>query len=161
MFEGRVIDDEVALGEHVRDGADVASKHDRAAYDTERYVGGRSNRVDERGLERTLPELTVDQAPQEGLLRLDAPREEVLDRAAAIVADAWRSFDRFRPGQPPVDDLVRRLVEQGLPAEAVERTIVLVDRAEYKRRQAPPGIKVTERAFDRDRRMPITNRFGA
>jgi NAD+ synthase (glutamine-hydrolysing) len=53
-----------------------------------------------------------------------------------------------------------QLVEQGLPVDAVERTIRLVDLAEYKRRQAPPGIKVTERAFDRDRRMPITNRFG-
>jgi len=41
----------------------------------------------------------------------------------------------------------------------VDRVITLVDRAEYKRRQAPPGIKVTERAFGRDRRMPITNRY--
>src|SRR5206468_4092946 len=53
-----------------------------------------------------------------------------------------------------------QLLEQGLPVDAVEKTIRLVDLAEYKRRQAPPGIKVTERAFDRDRRMPITNRFG-
>jgi NAD+ synthase (glutamine-hydrolysing) len=35
----------------------------------------------------------------------------------------------------------------------------LVDVAEYKRRQAPPGIKITERAFGRDRRMPITNAY--
>ena len=45
----------------------------------------------------------------------------------------------------------------GLPAEAVDRVLALVDRAEYKRRQAPPGIKITPRAFGRDRRMPITN----
>ena len=38
--------------------------------------------------------------------------------------------------------------------------IALVDRAEYKRRQAPPGIKITTRAFGRDRRVPITNRYG-
>jgi NAD+ synthase (glutamine-hydrolysing) len=37
----------------------------------------------------------------------------------------------------------------------------MVDRAEYKRRQGPPGIKTTPRAFGRDRRMPITNRYGA
>jgi NAD+ synthase (glutamine-hydrolysing) len=37
--------------------------------------------------------------------------------------------------------------------------IALVDGAEYKRRQAPPGIKITERAFGRDRRIPITNRY--
>jgi hypothetical protein len=37
----------------------------------------------------------------------------------------------------------------------------MVDRAEYKRRQAPPGIRVSTKAFGRDRRLPITNRFGA
>jgi len=47
----------------------------------------------------------------------------------------------------------------GLPKEAVERVFALVDRAEYKRRQAPPGIKITPRAFGRDRRMPITNGY--
>ena len=48
---------------------------------------------------------------------------------------------------------------EGLPSEAIERVIALVDRAEYKRRQAPPGVKITPRAFGRDRRMPITNRY--
>jgi len=52
-----------------------------------------------------------------------------------------------------------QLVAEGLPAPEVERVIRLVDGAEYKRRQAPPGIKITERAFGRDRRMPITNRY--
>jgi NAD+ synthase (glutamine-hydrolysing) len=47
----------------------------------------------------------------------------------------------------------------GISAEDVDRVIGLIDRAEYKRRQAPPGIKITPRAFGRDRRMPITNRF--
>jgi NAD+ synthase (glutamine-hydrolysing) len=47
----------------------------------------------------------------------------------------------------------------GLPAEAIDRVFALVDRAEYKRRQAPPGIKITPRAFGRDRRMPITNAY--
>jgi NAD+ synthase (glutamine-hydrolysing) len=41
----------------------------------------------------------------------------------------------------------------------VKRIVNLVDRNEYKRRQAPPGIKVTSRAFGRDRRLPITNRY--
>jgi len=58
------------------------------------------------------------------------------------------------------DDLGRdELLARGLPQAAVDRVIALVDRAEYKRRQAPPGIKITERAFGRDRRMPITNRY--
>jgi NAD+ synthase (glutamine-hydrolysing) len=41
----------------------------------------------------------------------------------------------------------------------VERVIAMVDRAEYKRRQAPPGIKISTKAFGRDRRLPITNRY--
>ena len=52
------------------------------------------------------------------------------------------------------------LVGHGLPREDVERVIRLVDLAEYKRRQAPPGIRISTRAFGRDRRLPITNRFG-
>jgi NAD+ synthase (glutamine-hydrolysing) len=52
-----------------------------------------------------------------------------------------------------------QLTLNGLPEEAVERVFALVDRAEYKRRQAPPGIKITPRAFGRDRRMPITNAY--
>jgi NAD+ synthase (glutamine-hydrolysing) len=52
-----------------------------------------------------------------------------------------------------------QLALAGLPEAAVERVFALVDRAEYKRRQAPPGIKITPRAFGRDRRMPITNGY--
>ncbi|HEX4345732.1 MAG TPA: NAD+ synthase [Solirubrobacteraceae bacterium] len=52
-----------------------------------------------------------------------------------------------------------QLVARGLPAADVDRVIRLVDLAEYKRRQQPPGIKVTTRAFGRDRRLPITNRY--
>ncbi|HEX8745266.1 MAG TPA: NAD+ synthase [Thermoleophilaceae bacterium] len=52
------------------------------------------------------------------------------------------------------------LVHRGLPRADVERVIRLVDLAEYKRRQAPPGIRISTRAFGRDRRLPITNRFG-
>jgi NAD+ synthase (glutamine-hydrolysing) len=51
------------------------------------------------------------------------------------------------------------LVERGLPEEDVKRVIRMVDLAEYKRRQAPPGVKITTKAFGRDRRVPITNRF--
>ena len=53
------------------------------------------------------------------------------------------------------------LVRRGLPHEDVERVIRMVDRAEYKRRQAPPGIKISTKAFGRDRRLPITNRFAS
>jgi NAD+ synthase (glutamine-hydrolysing) len=50
------------------------------------------------------------------------------------------------------------LVNRGLPEDEVVRVIGMVDRAEYKRRQAPPGIKISTKAFGRDRRLPITNR---
>ena len=52
-----------------------------------------------------------------------------------------------------------QLIRRGMPADVVDRVIRMVDAAEYKRRQAPPGIKITPRAFGRDRRLPITNRF--
>jgi NAD+ synthase (glutamine-hydrolysing) len=51
------------------------------------------------------------------------------------------------------------MMDEGFPARTVGRIIRLVDLAEYKRRQSPPGIKITPRAFGRDRRMPITNRY--
>ena len=56
---------------------------------------------------------------------------------------------------------VEDLVAEGLPEETVMEVVRLVDRAEYKRRQAPPGIRVSNKAFGRDRRLPITNRFGS
>ena len=51
------------------------------------------------------------------------------------------------------------IVEMGFDRETVARVITMVDRSEYKRRQAPIGIKITHRAFGKDRRMPITNRY--
>lgn len=57
------------------------------------------------------------------------------------------------------DKSVEQIIAMGLNKELVEQAARLVDRSEYKRRQAPPGIKITPRAFGRDRRFPITNRF--
>ncbi|NLE89998.1 MAG: NAD(+) synthase, partial [Dehalococcoidales bacterium] len=57
------------------------------------------------------------------------------------------------------DKEVAEIIAQGFDAEVVKRTARLVDMSEYKRRQAPPGVKITSRAFGRDRRLPITNRF--
>jgi NAD+ synthase (glutamine-hydrolysing) len=52
------------------------------------------------------------------------------------------------------------MIAAGLPAEVVDEVVRMVDRSEYKRRQAAPGIRITPKAFGRDRRLPITNRFG-
>jgi NAD+ synthase (glutamine-hydrolysing) len=68
-------------------------------------------------------------------------------------------LDRILHGYVELHQSREQLIAQGLPAADVERAIRLVDLAEYKRRQAPPGIKVTELAFGRDRRMPITSRY--
>jgi len=86
----------------------------------------------------------------------------------------------LRPGQrdtdslPPYDVLdpilegyveqdldVAELVARGAPEALAAEVIRLVDRSEYKRRQGPVGIKITPRAFGKDRRMPITNRYGS
>jgi NAD+ synthase (glutamine-hydrolysing) len=84
----------------------------------------------------------------------------------------------LRPGQldtdslPPYEQLdpilhayveedrpLAQIIKMGFPTETVKRVVQLVDRSEYKRRQAPPGVKITTRAFGKDRRLPITNWF--
>ncbi|HWX88022.1 MAG TPA: NAD+ synthase [Solirubrobacteraceae bacterium] len=85
-------------------------------------------------------ELRAGQTDQDSL-----PPYEVLDR----ILHGYVELDRSR----------EQLIAEGLPEPDVERATRLVDLAEYKRRQAPPGIKITERAFGRDRRMPITNAY--
>ena len=57
------------------------------------------------------------------------------------------------------DRSLEEIVSQGFDPETVRRVVEMVDRSEYKRRQGAPGVKITPRAFGRDRRMPITNRF--
>ncbi|MBI4266741.1 MAG: NAD+ synthase [Chloroflexi bacterium] len=57
------------------------------------------------------------------------------------------------------DKSVEQIVSMGFDEAMVKKVARMVDRSEYKRRQAPPGIKITPRAFGRDRRLPITNRF--
>ena len=54
---------------------------------------------------------------------------------------------------------IPKIVEKGFSKDVVVRTARMVERSEYKRRQSPPGVKITPRAFGRDRRMPITNKF--
>ena len=66
-------------------------------------------------------------------------------------------LDRILKGYVEQDQSAARLIEKGLPADAVNQVVDMVDRSEYKRRQSPPGIKITCKAFGKDRRMPITN----
>ncbi len=85
-------------------------------------------------------ELRADQRDQDSL-----PPYEQLD----AVLEAYVELDRSR----------EELLAEGHDAEVVERALALIDRAEYKRRQAPPGVKLRPKAFGRDRRTPITNRW--
>jgi NAD+ synthase (glutamine-hydrolysing) len=84
-------------------------------------------------------ELRADQRDEDSL-----PPYEVLDG----VLEAYVELDRSR------EELLAEF-----DADVVERTLALVDRAEYKRRQAAPGVKLSPKAFGRDRRTPITNRW--
>ena len=67
------------------------------------------------------------------------------------VLEAYVELDRSK----------EELAARGFDEEIVARVVAMVDRAEYKRRQAPPGVKLRPKAFGRDRRMPITNRWAA
>jgi NAD+ synthase (glutamine-hydrolysing) len=71
----------------------------------------------------------------------------------------YELLDRILEGYVEQNLSAEQLIAAGLDADAVRRTVRLVDLAEYKRRQAPPGVKITPRAFGRDRRMPITNGY--
>jgi aromatic-L-amino-acid decarboxylase len=62
-------------------------------------------------------------------MRLDVSRDVALARAAELIAEAWRSFDRFRPGQPPIGDRVRALTALGLPEDPSPALDVLDDAA--------------------------------
>ncbi|MBS1676960.1 MAG: NAD+ synthase [Actinobacteria bacterium] len=86
-------------------------------------------------------ELRPDQLDSDSL-----PDYDLLDR----ILEAYVERDEGRD----------EMTSAGMPGEVVDEVIRLVDRAEYKRRQAAPGIRITPRAFGRDRRLPITNRFG-
>jgi NAD+ synthase (glutamine-hydrolysing) len=68
-------------------------------------------------------------------------------------------LDKILKGYVEEDKSAQELIESGLPKDVVRKVIGMVDRNEYKRRQSPPGVKITPKAFGRDRRLPITNRY--
>jgi len=108
-------------------------------------------RRNERAGRHLVPEAVIERPPSAELRpdQLDSdslPDYDLLDR----ILEAYVEGDKGRD----------EMVAAGLPGDVVDEVIRLVDRAEYKRRQAAPGIRITPKAFGRDRRLPITNRFG-
>jgi NAD+ synthase (glutamine-hydrolysing) len=91
----------------------------------------------------------------------------VIERAPTAELRAHQTDQDTLPPYEVLDPILARYVEddrsadeitaEGFPTAVVTRVISMVDRSEYKRRQAPPGVKITSKAFGRDRRLPITN----
>jgi NAD+ synthase (glutamine-hydrolysing) len=102
---------------------------------------------------RELVPASVIERPPSAELRPDQLDEDSLP--------PYEVLDRILEAYVERDEGVEALAAQGVSEETVLDVIRLVDRAEYKRRQAPPGIRVSTKAFGRDRRLPITNRFGS
>jgi len=71
----------------------------------------------------------------------------------------YRELDTILHAYVEEDASLKEIVGLGFSEEVVRRVIQMVDSSEYKRRQAPPGVKITPKAFGKDRRMPITQRF--
>jgi NAD+ synthase (glutamine-hydrolysing) len=109
-----------------------------------------SRHLNERAGRELIPASIIARAPS-AELRHDQrdddslPPYEVLDAVLKLYVEEDRSREE--------------LVAEEFDADVVDRVLALVDRAEYKRRQAPPGPKLHPKAFGRDRRTPITNRW--
>src|SRR5215217_3134956 len=109
-----------------------------------------ARRLNERGERELIPQSIIDRAPS-AELRSDQLDEDSLPPYPKLdqVLEAFVELDRTRED----------LTSDGFDPDVVERALAMVDRAEYKRRQAPPGVKLRPKAFGRDRRTPVTNRW--
>jgi NAD+ synthase (glutamine-hydrolysing) len=109
-----------------------------------------SRRLNERARRELIPQSIIDRPPS-AELRPDQRDEDSLPPYAKLdqVLEAYVELDRSR----------EELAQDGFDPDVIERALSMIDRAEYKRRQAPPGVKLRPKAFGRDRRTPITNRW--
>jgi NAD+ synthase (glutamine-hydrolysing) len=109
-----------------------------------------SRHLNENAGHELIPSTIIERAPS-AELRADQLDEDSLPpyEKLDVVLEAYVEQDRSR----------EELSQDGFDPDVVERALALIDRAEYKRRQAPPGVRLTPKAFGRDRRTPITNRW--
>jgi NAD+ synthase (glutamine-hydrolysing) len=106
--------------------------------------------LNEQAEQEVIPATIIDRAPSAEL------RPNQLDQDSL---PPYPELDRVLEEYVELDRSREELTEDGFDREVVERALAMIDRAEYKRRQAPPGVKLRPRAFGRDRRVPITNRW--
>lgn len=97
-----------------------------------------------------IPSRIIDRAPSAEL------RQDQLDQDTL---PPYAILDEILQRYVEEDQSINEITAAGLPEEVVRRVLKMVDKNEYKRRQAPPGAKITSRAFGRDRRYPITSGF--
>jgi NAD+ synthase (glutamine-hydrolysing) len=106
--------------------------------------------VNERAGRELIPQSIIDRAPSAEL------RDHQLDEDSL---PPYPELDRVLEAYVELDRSREELTGDGFDPDVVERALAMIDRAEYKRRQAPPGVKLRPKAFGRDRRTPITNRW--
>jgi NAD+ synthase (glutamine-hydrolysing) len=102
------------------------------------------------GSRPAIPEAIIDKAPS-AELKPDQTDQDTLP--------PYEELDPIVKAYVEEDYSYHEMVEMGMDPQAVRQVITFVDRNEYKRRQAPPGVKITPRAFGKDRRLPIVNRY--
>jgi NAD+ synthase (glutamine-hydrolysing) len=106
--------------------------------------------LNERAERELIPQTIVDRAPSAEL------RDNQLDQDSL---PPYPELDRVLEEYVELDRSREDLIADGFDPEVVDRALAMIDRAEYKRRQAPPGVKLRPKAFGRDWRLPITNRW--
>ncbi len=112
-------------------------------YRLSRYVNDRAG----RGL---IPESVIRRAPTAELKRNQKDQDTL---------PPYPELDRIIDAYIEKDESLRRMKVRGFSEATMKRVVSMIDRSEYKRRQSPAGVKITPKAFGRDRRMPLTNRF--
>jgi NAD+ synthase (glutamine-hydrolysing) len=106
--------------------------------------------LNERAGHELIPQSIIERAPSAEL------RDNQLDEDSL---PPYPELDKVLEAYVELDQSREDLTSDGFDPEVVERAVAMVDRAEYKRRQAPPGVKLRPKAFGRDWRLPITNRW--
>ncbi len=109
-----------------------------------------SRHLNERAGRELIPASIIERAPSAEL------RDNQLDQDSL---PPYPELDRVLEAYVELDRSREELLAEGFDAGVVDRALGMIDRAEYKRRQAPPGVKLRPKAFGRDRRTPITNRW--